>query len=392
VGVALLLLAACGGGPGGGDGAGTTVVIGVHTEPEALNPYGPAGEVLVVYELLTATKVPPYVQAPDQTWTPSELLDGEAELTTDPMTLTRIHPDATWSDGVPVSARNFVFTWETIMDPGLEISGRVGVEDISDAEVIDDKTVRFTFARPYAPWRLLFNLGVLPAHVLEGEGFDTAWLEGPTVRAGPYRLVEWRKGIHLLLERNPHWWGRHAEVSRLRYQVFTDPTSMVQALVSGERDVIDPYYDGVAQLRRDSGVRLDTALADSWAMLVLHPDVPHRVRAAVAHGLDRDALAEVALHEVIDEPRRLDSLVFAPRPADTPASFARYDYDYDPDRARLLLSDSDAPPALRWLDENSGPLHTARFEVAQSPTISSSCPCTRCRPSWPGGQPWTDPG
>jgi peptide/nickel transport system substrate-binding protein len=99
---------AAGGGAGGDDGEGPTAVIGVHTEPEALNPYGPAGEVPIVYELLTATKAPPYVQASDQTWTPRELLNGEAELSADPMTLTyRIHPDATWSDNMPVSARDF---------------------------------------------------------------------------------------------------------------------------------------------------------------------------------------------------------------------------------------------------------------------------------------------
>jgi peptide/nickel transport system substrate-binding protein len=115
----------------------------------------------------------------------------------------RIHPDATWSDGVAITARDFVFTWETITDPELAISGRIGLEDVATAVELDDKTVRFTFARPYAPWRLLFNRGVLPAHVLEEEDFESAWMDGPTVTSGPYRIAQWRRGVHLLLERKP---------------------------------------------------------------------------------------------------------------------------------------------------------------------------------------------
>jgi ABC-type sugar transport system substrate-binding protein len=59
-------------------------VIGVDAEPEVLNPYAAPGELPIIYEVLTATRTPPYVQGADQTWAHTSLLAGEAAVTTDP--------------------------------------------------------------------------------------------------------------------------------------------------------------------------------------------------------------------------------------------------------------------------------------------------------------------
>ena len=89
-----------------------------------------------------------------------------------------------------MTAEDFVFTYETIVDPSLEIVSREGYQLITGYEVVDDKTVVFAFDEIYAPWQTLFGF-VLPAHILEGEPFNTVWDDAISMGSGPFTFVEW---------------------------------------------------------------------------------------------------------------------------------------------------------------------------------------------------------
>ena len=96
-----------------------------------------------------------------------------------------IRPEATWADGTPVTATDFVFTYETIADPSNELADSGGYSLITGYEVVDEKTVLFAFDQIYAPWQTLFSI-VLPAHVLEGQPIATAWDDAITMGSGPF--------------------------------------------------------------------------------------------------------------------------------------------------------------------------------------------------------------
>ena len=83
---------------------------------------------------------------------------------------------AVWSDGSPVTADDFIFTLETILDPANNTL-RFGYERIVESEKVDPKTVRFRFSAPNPDWRSLFPF-VLPEHVLAGHDFDQVWRDG----------------------------------------------------------------------------------------------------------------------------------------------------------------------------------------------------------------------
>ena len=117
-----------------------------------------------------------------------------------------IRQEAAWADGTPVTAADFVFTYETIADPALDIISREGYHLITGYEVVDDKTVVFAFDEIYAPWQTLFS-SVLPAHILEGEPFNTAWDDAITMGTGPFTFVEWVPEERITLARNPNYWG-----------------------------------------------------------------------------------------------------------------------------------------------------------------------------------------
>ncbi len=114
----------------------------------------------------------PFAVAPDFTARP-KLVSGVTFTTKPPFTLTyRIRPEARWSDGTPITARDFVFTHQAIRKYGIpEEPNRTEVRSV---RALDAKTVRVVLRTRFAGWRELFGR-ILPQHALRGEDLRAVW-------------------------------------------------------------------------------------------------------------------------------------------------------------------------------------------------------------------------
>lgn len=228
----------------------------------------------------------------------------------EPFTLTyRIERKAEWSDGTPVTADDFVFTLETLLDPANQIADRGGHVRIVQATALDAKTVRFVFDRPYPAWKSLFP-HVLPKHALEGSDFDTVWTDGITnpatgepIGSGPFLLTAWNRGVKMTLSRNPNWWGRRPaflDAIDIRFFPFSQ-AAMTQALADGSIDVMSPQTVQPA-LAGLPGIELQTSQTPFFEHISFNvastttPLLREKwFREAVAYALDREgATAEVS--------------------------------------------------------------------------------------------------
>ncbi|MEM2126559.1 MAG: ABC transporter substrate-binding protein, partial [Candidatus Methanosuratincola sp.] len=103
-----------------------------------------------------------------------------------------LRDDIRWSDGQPITAEDFIFTYEMAIDPKNTVSSSYPYDNITSVTAPDERTVVITFEEPFAPWLATLWHGILPAHILrpvyEAEGtIDNApWNLAPTVGAGPY--------------------------------------------------------------------------------------------------------------------------------------------------------------------------------------------------------------
>jgi microcin C transport system substrate-binding protein len=123
----------------------------------------------------------------------------------------KLDPDARWSDGKPITARDYVFTWtmmrsEHIVDPFYNSYAERFYESI---DAIDDYTLRIVGTRP--SWRALSDYGGLfptPAHV---HTLDADWVKRttntPQVVPGPYVISEQVRGERIVFQRVAKWWG-----------------------------------------------------------------------------------------------------------------------------------------------------------------------------------------
>ncbi len=150
-----------------------------------------------------------------------------------------------WSDGEPFTAEDVKFTWEYATDEATAATTFATYEIITDAQVVDEHTITFSFAEPNPLWFGTFSGSfygaVLPKHILGdaiGEAARTHEFNLNPVGTGPYKLTEFRPGDTVLYEINENF--RDADkpfFSTVELKGGGDATSAARAVLqSGETD------------------------------------------------------------------------------------------------------------------------------------------------------------
>jgi len=344
-------------GAGGADAQtpkrGGTVVVG-----------RPAGTELACLNLLIQScEVPPallrqvlegaFEVGPDLSYRPN--LVSHVTKTTKPFTLTyHIRAEARWSDGIPVTARDFVFTWRTYSKLKLTDFPRA----VRRVRALGARTVKVDFRSRYAGWRDLFAV-VLPRHALVGEDLRTIWQDridnpktGDRVGSGPFLVGRVDRGQQFTLIRNPRYWGPHqAYLDRLVFRFLAPPFpgSGLEALRDGTVHAIleVSHEPEVAAFCREHGVFCSSAPETGWEHIAFrrgaggHDALKQRsVRQAIAYGIDRDALVRQLYPDLRRRPwlQPLQNFIFLPRQRFYEPHWKTY--GYQPAKARRLLEES----------------------------------------------------
>ena len=156
----------------------------------------------------------------------------------------RLRAEARWHDGEPVTADDVVWSFDTLTTVGAPLY-RSYYAEVVDAEAVDDRTVRFTFAGPGNTELPLImgQLPVLPRHYWQERDITAGTLE-PPLGSGPYRVVDVETGRSITFERVEDWWGADLPVNRGRYnfdritfEYYRDIAVMLEAFLAGEYDI-----------------------------------------------------------------------------------------------------------------------------------------------------------
>ncbi len=206
---------------------GGALVVAQRSEPKTLNPAtaadAPSREVIgrLTADLIHINRASQQTEAAlAKSWTVSK--DGRV------FTVNLRH-GLRFSDGQPFDADDVVFSFELYLDEKVHSPQRdllvVGGRPI-EVQKIDQYTVRFTLAQPYAAAERIFDsLAMMPRHLLEQsykeEKFTQAWTlntsPAEVAGMGPFRLKEYVPGQKIELERNPYYWKADRSKNRLPY-------------------------------------------------------------------------------------------------------------------------------------------------------------------------------
>ena len=207
--------------------SGGQLVVALRSEPKTLNPVlavdDPSRDVIrclsgdLIHISRETLKTGPALA---KSWTVSR--DGRVYVL-------HLRQGLRFSDGEAFTANDVVFTFQVYLDEKTHSPQRdllvVGGKPI-DVKKLDEWTVQFSLAQPYAAAERIFDgIAILPRHLLEktyqvGE-FSHAWnLSTPANQfagLGPFRLKEYVAGQRIVLERNPYYWKQDRAGVRLPY-------------------------------------------------------------------------------------------------------------------------------------------------------------------------------
>lgn len=140
-----------------------------------------------------------------------------------------LRPGITFHDGSAMTARDVVFSLQTLKEKGHPIAQQL-LRDFAGADALDDATVIVRFAKNRARDVPLFVAGlpIFSAAYYAAHPFDESTLE-PPLGGGPYKVGRFEPGRYIEYERMKNWWGADLPVSRgqnnfdlVRYEYYRD--------------------------------------------------------------------------------------------------------------------------------------------------------------------------
>lgn len=262
----------------------------------------------------------------------------------------KLRSGVAFHDGSPLTAADIKFSIDRLTKEnamGGQTSPRQSLlGPIADVEVVDDLTFRIKLESPWPilPAMLPFQEMVSKAHV---EAVGDAAMADNVNGTGPFKLVEWRKGQSVIMERNDAYYGGSTDikpvgnacVDRVIFQVIPENASRVAALLAEEVHIIDKLPAHlVGQVEANPGTKVMAVNGTRTTYVALNnqsgPFADIRVRHALAHALDRQLIVD----KILNGNASLTNGILSPDAFGKNENLPAYEYDVD--KAKALLAEA----------------------------------------------------
>lgn len=226
---------------------------------------------------------------------------------------------AKWSNGDPVTSRDFILSWERFLRPATAAdyvsvffpiknaeaysTGKITDFDEVGVKAPDDRTLVVTLDNPVPYFKdLVAFMAFCPVHLPTLEKLGAAYFKpGNLVGNGPYQLKEWRLNDHIRLERNPGYWdAAHVGMASIDVLPISNPSTCLNLFLTGGTDlIIDKMQVPVSltdELRTKPYFRHKPFLA-TWFIRFNFNRKPYddvRVRKALTLTIDRERIVNAA--------------------------------------------------------------------------------------------------
>ena len=300
---------------------GGILLIGNANEPKGLDPHSvsgvPEANILrALFEGLIA----------DDPQSDAATPSGAALEVTPDATATvwtaKLRPNGKWSDGMPVTAQDFAFSYERLLTPelGAKYSEMLyflkGAEDFNKGkttdfstvgvEVIDDETLRLTLRGPTPYFRQIikhYTWTAVPRHVVLKHGKigqrGNPWARSENIVGnGPYKLKSWRRTDHIEVERNPFYWdAANVTLNGVRFLPITNLYTEARMFRDGQLHVTYAATPEVVDLMKKehpAELRQEPYVGTAFYRLNTRrkPLDDVRVRQALSYAVDRQAICD----------------------------------------------------------------------------------------------------
>jgi peptide/nickel transport system substrate-binding protein len=300
---------------------------------------------------------------------------AESWTALDPMTYEfKLRQGVTFHDGSPMTAEDVKFTFDRLVQEGA-MEGQTSPRQsllgpLKEVRIVDDRTVQMILSEPWPilPAMLPFQEVVSKAHV---EKVGANGMADQVNGTGPFRLVDWRKGDSVIMERYDGYYGGAADippagqacVERVIFKVIPENASRVAALLAGDVHIIDALpTHSINQVDNNPGTHVMSVRGTRSSYIALNNQKPPfddvRVRHAVAHALDRQLIVDRIL---AGNATLIDGIL-------SPDAFGKNTelpaYAVDPEKAKALLAEAGYPEGIDVTLDAEGALKDTAEAIA----------------------------
>ncbi len=212
---------------------GGTIAIGIPQDFESLIPIYPSFRAsnaifdLIYYPLIRIEKDKVYPG-----------IASEWEYSEDLRTITfYLRKDAKWHDGKPVTARDFVFTYELITAPNSTSPLKANFRFVKEIKAVSDNVLRIEFTKSYSSQLIDCEIYPLPEHILKDVKYikNSEFAKKP-IGCGPYKVKEYVRGDRLILSKFEDFFENTGFADEIIFKIYETPMDVAQAL---KMDLID---------------------------------------------------------------------------------------------------------------------------------------------------------
>jgi peptide/nickel transport system substrate-binding protein len=264
------------------------------------------------------------------------LFTGKPQLTDkSPLTVKfTFKQSAKWSDGKPVTGKDFRATWKVFTNPNNNVISRTGWEDIKSISGTG-KSVKVVFKKLYADWEALVSSGVYPAHIIAGKDMNNTFLNDIPVSSGPWKFQSWQKGVQIaVVKNNAFSAGPKMKLDRLVFRYILDTNARFQALKAGEGQVMEPQPQlQIADFLKDKKFVVDRKIGFAWEHIDVqfgnqgHPALKKLfVRRSLITGMNRGQIAQALYGTIAPGLKPVNSHMYKPFESSYRPNWATYQF------------------------------------------------------------------
>lgn len=329
------LVALCGCGHYRTDGSPATIQIDIETSPTSTDPRFATDAISsrvneLIFDSLVKT---------DRHGQFVGLLADRIERPSPTELVFHLRHGVRFSDGRLLTARDVIFTYDSILAPESRSPKRAGTEQLLSIDAPDDYTVIMTTAHPYAPALEMATEGIVPA----GTPLPAQASAAAPVGSGPFRMVAYARDEAARLARNPYHPSLPGAAQSILFKIVPDPTVRALELAEGICDLSENNieYDVLPWLASHSFLQVSHTPGTTYKYLSFNFRDPRlrnlRVRRAIAYSIDRNTIVNTILRGT----GRVATGMLSPENWAYDADVTGY--SYDPAKARQLLEEAGYP-------------------------------------------------
>lgn len=219
----------------------------------------------------------------------------------------KLRRNALFHDGRPATSADVKFTYDTIIEKRYPL--RPYLADVKEIRTPDPTTVVIELNQPDAAFVPMLGIAsnwfgkILPKHLYEGKDWPTADVNARPIGCGPFKFVEWARGISFILDANPDYFLGKPKIDRLIFRIIPDPNVAYAEFQAGRipflpYDYTPPFAEVATRLMKDPNLEVvftpSIYSRDIYLNLRREPLSNPKVRMAVAYAIDRRAMNQLA--------------------------------------------------------------------------------------------------